>query len=100
MLFWRRLQCRFFGHPGVFREWEWKPVTPQWQERQDAWTCIRCHSEFPSIPLGVSSYIVARPVMDANFITHVNEAIEAYGEHAVRIRAGDPTKRQLRPTAS
>lgn len=97
MMWWARLYCRIMGHPGVFREWEWKPTQPQWQERQDAWTCIQCQSEFPSVPLGATSYIVSRPIMDTNFIDHVNDAVEAYGEHAVRIRAGDPQTRQPRP---
>jgi len=100
MSLWRRWQCGILGHPGVFREWEWKPAVPQWKEREDAWTCIRCQSEFPSIPLGATSYIVARPVMDNNLIPHINEAVETYGEQAVRIRGGDPETRRLRPTSS
>jgi hypothetical protein len=98
MRLWRWLQCRVTGHPGVFRQWEWKPAAPQWREREDAWTCIRCDAEFPSIPLGATSYIVARPYMDATVITQINRAVESYGDQAVRVRAGDPNTRQPRPS--
>jgi len=94
----QRLQCKIFGHPGVFREWEWKANHPQWKEREDAWTCIRCLSELEQLPLGVLSYFVSRPLMDRGVIDRINAAIEMYGANAVRVRAGDPKTRQLRPS--
>lgn len=100
MQWWRRVQCRMTGHPGVFREWEWKPTRPQWQERDDAWICVRCGTELPAIPLGATTYLVARPVLDAGVITQINQAVEAYGPDAVRIRAGDPATRQPRPSGN
>lgn len=94
--FFRRLQCRVLGHPGVFREWEWKPSQPQWTEREDAWTCVRCLSELSQIPLGATSYLVARPIMEPGVIAQINAAVDTHGAHAVRVRAGDPETRQPR----
>lgn len=99
-MWWQRWYCRMTGHPGVFREWEWKPTHPQWRERQDAWTCIRCRAEVPSVPLGSIEYFVARPLMDSRLIDQINHAVEQYGTESVRIRAGNPDTRQPRPTGS
>lgn len=96
MMFFRYLQCMLFGHSGVFREWEWKPTAPQWQERQDAWTCIRCRAELSEIPSGKPSYMVARPILDATVIEHINKVVDEYGESSVRIRSGDPSTRHSR----
>lgn len=96
MSFFRRVQCKFFGHPGVFREWEWKPASPQWKERDDAWTCIRCRSDLLKVPHRAISYIVARPFLDAAVIEHINKAVDTYGESFVRIRSGDPSTRHSR----
>lgn len=91
MKFFRHLQCMLFGHPGVFREWEWKPTAPLWKERQDAWTCIRCQSELIDIPVGKPSYMVTRPIMNATIIEHINKAVDEHGASSVRIRSGDPS---------
>lgn len=90
------LHCLISGHPGVFREWEWQASHPQWKEREDMWTCIRCGKELLTIPDNATSYIVARPHMDGTIIDYVNHAIEQHGTDRVRIRAGDPITRKPR----
>lgn len=94
-----RVRCWITGHPGVFREWEWRPTAAQWKEREDAWTCIRCAKEMHTIPAGVTSYVVARPFMDSRVVDYVNEAVESHGAESVRVRAsGDLAT--LRPRTS
>lgn len=92
----RRLQCRLFGHPGVFREWEWRPTSPEWKERDDAWTCIRCRGEMSEVPAGSTSYLVARPALVPSLIGHVNTMVERFGVERIRIRGGDVESRRVR----
>lgn len=71
---------------------------PHWREREDMWTCLRCRADLPAIPLGRTSYMVARPYMETRVISEINAAVDRYGAERVRIRAGDPATATVRPT--
>jgi hypothetical protein len=92
----KRCQCFVYGHPGVFREWEWRPTTAHWREREDAWTCIRCERDIVTPPPSIPTYIVARPYMDTRVIELVNACSDEYGVDRLRVRGGDPSTRQPR----
>lgn len=94
----KRCQCFVTGHPGVYREWEWRPMVSQWQERHDAWTCIRCAHEVVTPAPTIPTYSVARPHMDARLIELVNLYVDEHGAERLRVRGGDPATRQPRPT--
>lgn len=87
---WTRLRCRVFGHTGVFRQWEWKPTHPQWKERTDAWTCVRCGEDVLTGAETLPQFHAPRPYLSPEVIEYVNLAITEYGDEAVRIRAGEP----------
>lgn len=82
-----RIRCLITSHPGVVREWEWLGTNPQWKERQDMWTCIRCGKEFTTVPTGATSYISSRPHMDRHVVDFVNTVVEEHGIESVRVRA-------------
>lgn len=94
--FLNRVHCALRGHPGAYREWEWNPLYPQWQERTDVWNCIRCEIELLTIPPTMPTYIVDRPHLDANVVDFINDTIDNFGENRVRVRAGDPITRRPR----
>lgn len=90
-----KLLCRLFGHPGVFRQWEWLPTAPQWKLRVDAWTCIRCESDVMEVASNTICYVVDRPQLDSPAVDLINRTIDSAGIDHVRVRAGDPNTRRL-----
>lgn len=97
-----RLWCKLFGHPGVYRQWEWSGLRPHWQERSDAWTCARCGMDVSAVDTAhrrVRWYRMARPVMSPDVVEQVNQAIEQFGVEFVRIRAGVASRHELSPIA-
>lgn len=96
----KRLRCFFRGHPGVYREWEWRPTRAMWREREDAWTCISCEQEIVTPDVHIPLYRVARPQLPSNLVTILNEVIEQHSVEAVRVRGGDPATRVLRSPSS
>jgi len=90
--------CLLTGHPGVYREWEWRPTLSQWREREDAWTCIRCERDIVTPSPKIPTYIIARPYMDSRLIELVNMCVDEHGADRLRVRGGDPATRQPRPT--
>jgi hypothetical protein len=92
----RRMYCRVFGHSGFYREWEWSGRYPAWKERDDAWTCIRCHREVSSPREGAMLYRVPRPVLDPKVVEIINTLTdtEQIEPERIRIRAGDVNLRQ------
>lgn len=91
-----KLLCRLAHHPGVYREWEWCGAAPQWRERTDAWTCIRCGDEFIAPPHRSELYRVPRPQLGRDVIEIINSLtdIDQIQPERIRVRAGDPTHRE------
>lgn len=77
----------------MFRQWEWRSLSPRWSLRTDGWTCIRCEGELADAPAGVPQYAVARPALDASVIAYITEAEAEAQVVDVRVRAGDPSTR-------
>lgn len=90
-----RLRCRVFGHPGVYRQWEWTAMRPEWRERSDAWTCVHCMADIVDVERSMPRYHMKRPVMDPDMIDILNHAIEKYGVENVRLRSAVESVTQL-----
>jgi hypothetical protein len=89
----KRFRCLLRGHPGVFREWEWRPTRAMWRERDDAWTCIFCEHEVINPPDTIPTYRVARPQLTPALVGVLNGVIDRHGVEQVRVRGGDPSTR-------
>lgn len=88
---WNKLCCRIAGHPGVCREWEWLGTRPRWEERTDAWTCIRCQTDIPNPDSTLPRYATNRPHMPMEMVEMINASVDKFGPERVRIRAHGDT---------
>ena len=92
----KRLRCVLRGHPGVFREWEWRPTRAMWRERDDVWTCISCEREVLNPDPSLPTYRVERPQLSPALVGILNGMIERHSVDTVRVRGGDPATRVRR----
>ena len=93
MRWFKWMQHLIAGHPGVYREWEWRPAAGQWRERDDAWTCIRCACEIVHPAPKIPTYCVSRPYMESRLIDLINQCVDEHGADRLRVRGGDPATR-------
>ena len=81
----RRIRQWWCAHKLVSHEWEWTPMSSQWQERYE-WTCLACEKDFLTPPSHATRMVAARPVLDAEMTATINMLVEQHGAEAVRVR--------------
>lgn len=84
--FFRGLSCKWKGHPGLVREWEWKSTMPLWVPRE-MWTCIHCNCDIINPSFMTPRYAVNRPLMTEEMHEFIRRIEERSGGIAqIRVR--------------